>query len=253
MSTTVQRARELIGQARRIVALTGAGISTASGIPDFRSPESGYWEHVDPMEVASIQGFRRNPQNFYDWVLPLAERTHNAKPNPAHIALAEMEQNGFLNAVITQNIDMLHTKAGSRTIYEVHGHLRTASCIRCGEPQNGEQLLANLLRTRRAPLCSGCGGAVKPDVILFGELLPFYILRDAEAAVESCDVLIVAGSSLEVAPVNQMPMRAKQNGAKLIIVNFQPTYMDDIADCVIHDDVVTILPQFATVLTYGNR
>lgn len=252
MTAPLQKALDLIQNARRIVALTGAGISTPSGIPDFRSPESGFWERVDPMEVASIQGFRRNPQKFYDWVLPLAEQTQNAKPNPAHEALAQMEQRGVLSAVITQNIDMLHTKAGSQTVFEVHGHLRTASCMACTQKQDGEQVLETLLQTKRVPRCPSCGGVVKPDVVLFGELLPFHILRKAEAAVESCDVLIVVGSSLEVAPVNTMPMSAKHSGAKLIIVNYEPTFMDDLADCVINDNVVSILPQFAKALVYGN-
>lgn len=247
METAVKKAQEFIKNANRIVALTGAGISTPSGIPDFRSPESGFWERVDPMEVASIQGFHANPQNFYDWVRPLAAQTQNAQPNPAHIALAQMEQRGKLHAIITQNIDMLHHKAGSKNVYEVHGHLRTASCLKCGQQQDGAQLMATVLQTKLAPVCPTCGGAVKPDVILFGELLPFHILREAEAAVESCDVMIVVGSSLEVAPVNYMPMRAKQNGAALIIVNFQQTHMDTVADCVINADVVDVLPQFANL------
>jgi NAD-dependent deacetylase len=243
----IKQAKEIIKNATSIVGLTGAGISTASGIPDFRSPESGMWGRVDPFTVASIQGFHENPQNFYDWVMPLAEQTRKAQPNAAHIALAQMEAAGPLKAVITQNIDMLHTKAGSQTVYEVHGHMRSARCIVCQAEVDGETVLATVVQTKLAPFCQRCGGAIKPDVILFGELLPFKILHDAQAAVESCDVMIVVGSSLEVAPVNSMPMKAKENGAKLIIVNFQPTHLDRIADCVIYEDVVDVLPQFADV------
>ena len=132
MFDPIQRAAEIIRNSQRLVCLTGAGISTPSGIPDFRSPGSGAWENADPFEVASIQGFRRNPQRFYDWLSPLSDLTLKAKPNAAHFALADLETHGPLTAVVTQNIDMLHMKAGSKTVYEVHGNVRTASCIGCG-------------------------------------------------------------------------------------------------------------------------
>src|SRR5690606_18271286 len=131
MDKAIKAAAALLQASRYVVALTGAGISTPSGIPDFRSPHSGVWEQVDPMAVASIQAFRRQPQLFFDWVRPLTYTILSAQPNPAHLALVQLEQYGPLKAVITQNIDMLHTRAGSHNVYEVHGHMRTASCLDC--------------------------------------------------------------------------------------------------------------------------
>ena len=128
---------EWLHRAQHIVAFTGAGISTPSGIPDFRSPESGMWHGVDPMKVASIYGFRHNPQAFYDWVRPLTKQTMAAEPNPAHVALVKLEQMGKLDAVVTQNIDMLHTRAGNKTIFELHGHMREATCINCFHVYDG--------------------------------------------------------------------------------------------------------------------
>lgn len=225
------------------MCLTGAGISTPSGIPDFRTPGSGMWKNVDPFQVASIQGFAQNPQRFYDWLFPLAQLTMAAKPNATHLGIAELEQADVVTAVITQNIDMLHQKAGSQTIYEVHGHVRQATCIGCGATFDGETTMQTFLESRLAPTCRQCGDAIKPDVILFGELLPFDILQQAHAAVESCDVLLVAGSSLEVAPVNQMPIVARQSGAKLIFINLTPTRLDGFADVLIQADVVDAIPQ----------
>lgn len=245
MEKLVEQAKQLIDQSDRMVCLTGAGISTPSGIPDFRTPNSGIWANVDPFEVASIYAFQRNPQKFYNWLYPLAQLTLHAKPNSAHIALAQLERFGPLKAVITQNIDMLHTKAGSKTVYEVHGHFRQATCMDCGQSHSGEPILHQFLATRQVPYCSQCQGTIKPDVVLFGEILPWVILKHAEAAVESCDVILVAGSSLEVSPVSSMPTRAKQNGAKLIVVNLGETHLDHLADVLIHADVVDILPQLA--------
>lgn len=246
-SFSIQKAIDILKKANKLVGLTGAGISTPSGIPDFRSPGSGAWEKVDPFEVASIYGFSSNPQRFYDWLYPLAQLTVSAKPNAAHLAMAQLEANGPLTAIVTQNIDMLHTKAGSKTVFEVHGHVREATCISCAMQFDGEPIFEQLLATRLAPLCPKCGGAIKPDVVLFGEMLPYDILQQAEAAVESCDVMIVVGSSLEVGPVNQMPVIAKRNGAKLIIVNLGNTHLDSLADVVIHEDVVDVLPELAAV------
>lgn len=245
MSDPISKALKILENSHNLVCLTGAGISTPSGIPDFRSPGSGAWEKVNPFKVASIQGFGQNPQRFYDWLYPLAQLTMQAKPNVAHIALAQLEEAGLLTAIVTQNIDMLHSKAGSKIIYEVHGHVRQATCIACGTSFNGEEIMAQFLNSKLAPTCSKCGGAIKPDVILFGELLPFDILQQANAAVESCDSLIVAGSSLEVSPINQMPIMAKQHGAKLIFVNLGETHLDSLADVVIQADVVEALPLLA--------
>lgn len=246
MTTTpiVARAIELLRQAKRVVALTGAGISTPSGIPDFRSPESGVWDDVDPMEVASIYAFRHNPALFFDWLRPLAHTILTAQPNPAHIALASLEASGRLQAVITQNIDLLHTKAGSRTVYEVHGSLRQATCQGCHHEVDAPPLLEHYAHTGELPLCT-CGHIIKPNVVLFGELLPARVMRLAQAEAAMCDVMLVAGSSLEVAPAGDLPELAKRAGAQLIIVNLGPTHMDRQADLLFREDVAELLPQLA--------
>src|SRR5262245_24732301 len=142
LDNQIQHAARLIAQAHQMVAMTGAGISTPSGIPDFRSPDSGLWDHTDPLEVASIFAFRHNPQRFYNWVRPLALLLLEARPNPAHYALAALEREGKLKAVITQNIDNLHHKAGSQTVYELHGHLREVTCTKCYAVQDSSPAFA---------------------------------------------------------------------------------------------------------------
>lgn len=239
----ISYAARLIREAEHVVAFTGAGISTESGIPDFRSPESGLWENVDPMAVASIFGFKRDPQAFYDWVLPLTRTTMNALPNPAHLALARLEQIGHLQSVITQNIDMLHTRAGNHCIYELHGHMRTATCITCFTVYDGEPILRQLLEDGQVPHCKICGGVIKPNVILFGEQLPVREFQNAQEAARHSDVMIVIGSSLEVAPAGDIPLTAARRGAKLIVLNLEPTPADRLAEIVIHDRAAEILPE----------
>jgi NAD-dependent deacetylase len=239
---TIQRAADLIKSAKYGVVFTGAGISTPSGIPDFRSAHSGMWEQVDPMAVASLQGFRQNPQRFYNWVRPLAQLTMTALPNPAHNVLAELEKRGLLRVVITQNIDMLHTRAGNKTIYELHGHLREATCINCFVTYDGEPILKQFLVDGLVPCCSKCGGVLKPNVILFGEQLPYRDLQGAQDAAKQCDLMLIVGSSLEVAPASDIPVLAKRHNAKLIIVNLEPTPLDHIAEVVINGDAAVILP-----------
>lgn len=241
----ITQAIDLLQQANNVVALTGAGISTPSGIPDFRSHDSGIWHRVDPMAVASIYAFKHNPQAFFDWIHPLAKKIINAEPNAAHLALAQLEAAGLLTAVITQNIDLLHSKAGSQTIYEVHGHLREATCMGCHEVYNGEVILKDFVANGSVPICPGCGQTIKPNIILYGEMLPLPVLQRAQKAAQLCDVMIVAGSSLEVSPAGDLPLLAKQSGAALIFVNLTETHLDDIADVVVHNDVVEILPRLA--------
>jgi NAD-dependent deacetylase len=248
MSTTeelIQQAVALLRQSRHAIALTGAGISTPSGIPDFRSPDSGVWHHTNPLEVATIYAFRQRPQAFYDWIRPLAKLTLSAEPNAAHLALAEMEASGLLKCVITQNIDMLHTRAGSQTIYEVHGHLRQATCLHCYQVYEASPIISEFIENGIAPLCTGCGGVLKPNVILFGEQLPVRILQQAQGEAKRCDVMLVAGSSLEVAPAGDLPLLAKKHGARLIFVNYEETPLDPLADVCIHADVVDVLPELA--------
>ena len=244
-SPAVARAIALLRQAKYAVALTGAGISTPSGIPDFRSPESGVWDHVDPIEVASIYAFRQNPTAFFDWIRPLAQKILAAQPNPAHTALASLEANGRLQALITQNIDLLHRTAGSQTVYEVHGSLNRATCQGCHAESNAIPMWQQFAQDNQLPVCSSCGHLLKPNVVLFGEMLPALVMHQAQQAVKRCDLMLVAGSSLEVAPAGDLPLLAKQAGAKLIIVNLGPTHMDRAADLLFREDVAELLPQLA--------
>ncbi|MBC7260964.1 MAG: NAD-dependent deacylase [Chloroflexi bacterium] len=241
----IQQAAEILAASHHAVALTGAGHSTPSGIPDFRSPGSGLWEQVDPMEVASIYGFQRNPQAFFEWIRPLAKQIMEAQPNRAHFALAELEQMGVLQAVITQNIDELHQRAGSKRVLELHGSVRTATCTRCRKQVLTKEMWPAFVASGAVPHCPSCGGLLKPDVVLFGELLPLDVIYEAQQEAEHCDVMLVAGSSLEVYPAAELPSRAVEHGARLIVVNYTPTYMDGHAAVVIHDDVATILPEIA--------
>ena len=244
----IEEARALVRESRYIVALTGAGISTPSGIPDFRSADSGLWEQVDPMAVASIYAFRQRPQAFYDWIYPLAQQILRAQPNAAHEALAQMEAKGPLKSVITQNIDLLHARAGSNALYEVHGHMREATCLACHKLYSGESVLREFLDTGVAPSCPSCGDVLKPNVILFGELLPVDVLNQAQQQAQRCDLMIVAGSSLEVMPAGDLPVVAKKTGARLIFVNLSETHLDYLADVVIRADVVDVLPRLAAAL-----
>jgi NAD-dependent deacetylase len=245
---SLQTAISLLRHAEYVVALTGAGISTHSGIPDFRSPESGLWETSDPAEVASIYGFRRHPERFYDWIRPLAHMIFEAEPNAAHFALAELEKRGKLKSVITQNIDMLHARAGSLIVHEVHGHLREATCIHCFDVFPAEAHILSFLQTGTLPRCPGCDSVLKPNVILFGEQLPALAIYNAQREARRCDLMLVAGSSLEVYPAAELPLIARRAGASIILVNFSETPMDALAQVVIHGDVVDVLPQLAASL-----
>lgn len=240
----IDQAVELIRGSTYAIALTGAGISTPSGIPDFRSRESGLWNHADAMQVASLSGFRYNPLGFYTWIRPFADLIKNALPNPAHTALATLEDLGMLQAVITQNIDMLHVDAGNRNVFEVHGHLRQMTCINCFKEYDSEPILRRFFESKEieVPRCPACGGALKPNVILFGEQLPMQVFIKAQQAVRRADLVLVAGSSLEVHPVADFPVQVRRQGGRVIIVNNERTVQDDIANVVIRGDVAEILP-----------
>ncbi len=247
----IQQAAQLIRNSHHAVALTGAGISTPSGIPDFRSPGSGLWEQADPMTVASIWGFLEHPESFYEWVRPLAKLAMDAQPNPAHLALAELEAMGKLRAIITQNIDDLHQRAGSNYVLQVHGHMREATCIRCFDLVPAQPLIENFLREGTIPRCRVCGGVMKPNVVLFGEGLPTGVMHAAEEETRSCDVMLVAGSSLEVVPAADLPLVAVQHGAKLIIVNKSATPLDKRAAIVLREDVAVALPRIVERVKRG--
>jgi NAD-dependent deacetylase len=248
----IKQGAKLIHESRRTAAFTGAGHSTPSGIPDFRSPDSGLWEKHNPMLVASIWAFRLNPNSFYDWIRPMVDNLSNAEPNPAHHALAMLEQLGYLQVVITQNIDDLHQRAGSRRVLELHGHLREATCVRCYKKVTVDPAVEQHIRNGQVPRCK-CGGVMKPDVILFGEQLPIRVLNQAMDEARRCDLILVAGSSLEVTPAADIPFLAVDSGAKAIIVNLEPTAFDPRADIVIHGDVAEILPLLVETVSAMDR
>ena len=244
MENKLNIAADLLREAEHAVALTGAGISTPSGIPDFRSSGTGLWKQMRPMFVASIWAFRLRPRAFYDWMRPLARTIMEAEPNAAHRALAGLEQAGRLKAVVTQNIDGLHQAAGSQQVLELHGHARTATCLDCGRTVDSGSLIKEFL-AGKVPHCAACGGLLKPDVVLFGEMLPANVFFAAQMECEQCDLLLVAGSSLEVAPASELPLVALEAGADLVIVNLEPTPLDCQASVVIRQDVATALPAIA--------
>lgn len=238
----VRSAAALIRCARCAIALTGAGISTPSGIPDFRSPGSGLWMRYDPMEVASLSVFRYHPEKFFAWMRPLALEIVQAEPNPAHLGLARLEEAGYLRAIITQNIDGLHHRAGSTRVLEVHGSLRTLTCIGCYQQFDSTGYIEPYLESGEIPRCPDCHSILKPDVVLFEEQLPIRVWLEAQAEIGRCDLMIVGGSSLEVMPVASLPMRVVENEAALILINQSPTYIDERADVVLRGDIATIIP-----------
>jgi NAD-dependent deacetylase len=248
LSSQVHEASELIQSARHAVVITGAGMSTPSGIPDFRSAGSGLWTQDNPMLVASLTAFRRRPEQFYNWLRSLAKPIWEARPNPAHRALADMEQAGYIQAVITQNIDGLHQMAGSQVVLELHGSMNTLTCHRCKMQYPSGDIIEAFIQDGDMPYCPTCKSLLKPDIILFEEALPFDAWDAAQMHCEQADLVLVAGSSLEVSPANQLPLYALQNDARLIINTLSPTYLDEAAHILIPGDVATILPQIAAKL-----
>jgi NAD-dependent deacetylase len=214
----------LVRERQPCAVLTGAGISTESGIPDFRSP-TGIWAEYDPMEYATIAAFRRDPVKVWEFYARRFDVLISAEPNAGHLALAELERNGLVEAIVTQNIDGLHERAGSRDVIEVHGSIRSASCLECGERVPLEQVVHSL-RTAAAPPCPSCGAVLKPDVVMFGELLPDDAIDRSFELAGKAGLLLVVGSSLEVAPVGGLPNVTLAAGGALAIVNRGPTPYD---------------------------
>jgi NAD-dependent deacetylase len=241
-------ASEIIRASKKGALLSGAGISTPSGIPDFRSPHSGLWAQADPIEVASMLAFRYDPTQFFEWMRPLAKTIHSAEPNAAHIGFACLEQAGYIKTVITQNIDGLHQRAGTKNVVEVHGSLTTLSCIVCYQQFSSENYVEAYIENGVIPLCPECSNILKPNLVLFGEQLPVRPWLKAEEVSRQCDLMIIAGSSLEVLPVASLPMHALANGAHLIIINQSNTYLDVRADVVFHEDVIDIVPRLVSAV-----
>jgi NAD-dependent deacetylase len=220
-----ERLARLIRERQPCVALTGAGVSTESGIPDFRSPE-GLWAEFDPFEYGSLEAFRRDPEKVWRFYRPRYSTLVDAQPNAAHRALADLEELGLLRAVVTQNIDLLHERAGSREIVEVHGSIRSSTCPRCRASYPLAEVLA-LLEQDDAPRCAECASVLKPDVVFFGELLPARAIDRAYELARSAALMLVVGSTLEVHPVAGLPLETLAAGGALAIVNRGPTALDD--------------------------
>ena len=231
-----------------MAALTGAGISVPSGIPDFRSPGTGLWENVDPMEVAHIDVFRRDPERFWHFYGDRFTKLREKRPNPAHVALAELERRGLLEAVITQNIDGLHEAAGTRELVEVHGSISHSSCLECLRQYPLEETRARLADDPvGVPRCD-CGHPLKPDVVLFGEFLPADAMARAEDLAERADLLLCVGSSLEVYPVAGLPSVTLRAGGALAIVTQGATQYDERAAVRLGGDVVAELEAVVAAL-----
>jgi NAD-dependent deacetylase len=227
----------LIRESRCTVVLTGAGVSVPSGIPDFRTPETGLWANVDPMEVAHIDVFERDPAHFWSYYRPRFQSLGDKRPNAAHEALAELERRELIEGVITQNIDRLHRAGGSRNVVEVHGSIETSSCTRCASAFDVDEVEA-LFDAAGVALCSDCGGAVKPDVVLFGELLPESAMVRARDLAERAELMICIGSSLAVHPVAGLPQLTLERGGRLAIVTKGKTPYDGDAELKLEGEVV---------------
>jgi len=243
------RLAELVRAAGSVVALTGAGISVPSGIPDFRTPGTGLWEHVDPMEVAHIDAFHADPERFWAFYSERFAALQDKQPNDAHHALVALQDAGMLDAVITQNIDMLHRKAGTRELIEVHGSIERCRCLQCAGYTSLAQARSLVAADERGvPRCPGCGSPLKPDVVLFGEMLAEPAMRRARELCEGADVLLCIGSSLEVHPVAGLPLLTLQGGGAVAIVTQGPTPLDGLAEVCLRGDVVEELSALVAAL-----
>jgi NAD-dependent deacetylase len=240
---SVERLADLLRRRRPCVVLTGAGISTESGIPDFRSAE-GIWARHDPYEVGHIDAFRRDPARVWKFFARRLDALTRAEPNEGHRALAELEERAWVRAVVTQNVDALHQRAGSREVVEVHGSLREAECIRCGV----RVPMADAVPSLPLPACPECGEVLKPGVVMFGELLPVEAIQRAQQLAQEAGLLLVVGSSLEVHPVAALPGDTLAAGGALGIVNRGGTPWDSRADLVVDAGAGDTLRALATAL-----
>lgn len=243
LTEDIIKAQKIVKQSHRIVVFSGAGISTESGIPDFRSP-GGLWTKYDPSIYANYQKFLHNPEKFWEMQREVTPLLENALPNPAHFACVELENQERLLAIITQNIDYLHQRAGIKKtpIFELHGTGFRAHCVKCRYSISREELLEKI-KTEPIPRCDKCGGLVKPSVVLFGEELPQEDFSSAQQAAQDCDLVIVVGSSLQVYPANCIPGIAKDVGAKIIIIDQYGTDFDAMADVVLIGMAGELFPQ----------
>jgi NAD-dependent deacetylase len=243
----IKKLGELIFRSQQIVALSGAGMSTESGIADFRSPGTGLWERVDPYEYSSIDSYAANPMKNLEFMLETGRAIFKARPNKGHKALTRLQRLGKLKGLLTQNIDRLHHKAKTKNIVEFHGNVMEAKCLQCGRIFPITSMVNQVLQ-KKVPLCEECNGTLKPNAIFFGEPLESLVLTAADQMLQECDLMIVLGSSLVVYPVAWYPQKALSLGAKLAIINIQETDMDSLAEVVIHEKIGDVFPKVVSIV-----
>ena len=249
MKEKIQKFAELILESENIVALTGAGMSTESGIPDFRSPGTGLWERMDP-SFADISTFTRNPTAFYQTMLEIGLNIIKAKPNAGHKSLRKLQKMGKLNGIMTQNIDGLHKRAHTKNVIELHGNINEAKCMgKCGKIFPITTLINKLLHfDAKSTKCPDCGGVLKPNAVFFGEQLPTEALERTDELIANCDLMMILGTSLLVSPANFLPYKALNVDAKLGIINREKTNIDHQCLVVIHGSIAEILPKIVEIV-----
>ena len=238
--TPLQAAARLLASARRLAVLTGAGVSAESGVPTFRDAQSGYWSRFDPLTLATPEGFASDPGLVWRWYMSRLEMAAEAAPNPGHFALAELEKHVDSLTLLTQNVDTLHERAGSTHVVHLHGSIGAYRCVDCA---TGYELQPGDREADLPPSCPRCGGFIRPDVVWFGELLPQAALQAAWQAAETCDAMLVVGTSGLVYPAAQLPRIARQQGAAVIDVNPEPNEISDWADVFVQGKSGEVLPQ----------
>jgi NAD-dependent deacetylase len=233
----IRQVAEALVRWRHGVALTGAGISVDSGIPDFRSP-GGLWERFNPMDYASIDAFRLDPIRVWTMLGELGELLRAARPNPGHVALARLERMGVLDGIVTQNVDNLHQAAGTRRVVEFHGNGSRLRCLRCDRVEPTERIDG----LGQPPRCPSCAEVLKPDVVFFGEMIPEEAMRGSMELLNGCKVMLVVATSATIAPASMIPLAAKEQGAFLVELNLAPTDLTRLCDVSVHASVTESLP-----------
>jgi NAD-dependent deacetylase len=244
----IKEFKYLLQKSNHAVVFSGAGISTPSGIPDFRTPQKGLWTKENPMDVISLTVFKQQPERFFNWLHPLLVDITNAKPNIAHQVIADLQKRGIIKSVITQNIDLLHQQAGSTGVIPIHGTLGSYTCLKCSlKVMDGEPLITNFIKNKILPVCDHCGAYLKPDIVMFEENLPHWDWRKANDEAYKADLLIVVGSSLEVYPANQIPSFALSNQSKIVINTLSSTSLDKYASLSLPYDVTQVWAALADI------
>jgi NAD-dependent deacetylase len=247
VATVPERLAALVRENQPCVVLTGAGASTESGIPDFRSP-TGIWAEFDPMEYATLGAFQRDPRKVWRFYAPRFDMLAGAEPNRVHTALAALEREGLVRAIVTQNIDTLHERAGSQEVVEIHGSIRTSSCLSCGARYPLAEVVPRIETGDGAPACPGCNAILKPDVVFFDELLPPGAMERATELAAGARLMLVVGSGLEVYPVAGLPQATLDAGGKVAVVNKTPTWVDAHAELVLRESAGGVLDTVASAL-----